>query len=252
MATFRQALSKPFSWFRQQPRSYLLGFLAWNDRHGSYLDEDLEEGMEPLTKAEALAMIRMALDEGEVASLPRKNPKKKTRKRNPADEGMLMGQLVSVEVKTPKGKKTIRFSGKYLGYLPKGKHLCIMKKTSKKAGKNVSFGVNSLHNRFHNCGPSKVTVFEWPDIVGRRTDVGRIVALTYKIPAGLRSPEKNKYLWHHEFGDHGERGHGPVSSRGAGNYPTKFMPMLQRDQAGNYYIKRMPGNKFYVTDWLYW
>jgi hypothetical protein len=30
------------------------------------------------------------------------------------------------------------------------------------------------------------------------------------------------------------------------------MPLLQQDRAGNLYIKRVPGNKFYVTSWIYW
>lgn len=340
MATsFREASDKPISWFRNQSRKYLLGFLAWNDRHGAYRDEDLEEGMEPLTKAEALDLVKMALEEGEVAAVYRdgrrnphnrrigtrrsftqqhgyivyalldgqatyrywhpvkekwmrdytpamqmgevqakamknrfrslgilayldryfpqhQNPKKrKARKSNPTRsnpqyEGMLMGRLVSLEVLVNGSRKTIRPSGRFLGYLPGNKTLCVLKKTSKAAPDSVASRVDKLHRRFHNCGPTKVTMWEWPDKKGRLKDVGRIVALTYSIPQGLRSPDKAKYLWHHEFGDHGERGHGPV--RGSGNYPQKYMPTLQEDRAGNLYIKRMPGNKFYVTDWLYW
>lgn len=179
-----------------------------------------------------------------------KKTSKGTAKRNPSStEGMLMGSLTEIEVEVDGRKKAIRPRSKLLGYLPKGKQLVIMKRTGRKAT-GVGFGVRRLHKKFHNCPNEKAEVFEWPDPVGRRHNVGRIVSLTYSIPKGLRSPEKKRYRWHHEFGDHGERGHGPV--RGSGNYPKKYMPMLQEDEAGNLYIKRMPGNKYYVTDWLYW
>ena len=248
--TFRQALNKPLSWWRKQSRSYILQFLAWNDRHGSYLDEDLEEGMEPLTKPEALGLVQMVQEEGAVASVKRNRKKKKTKSRkNPPSEGMLMGNLVSIEVRVNGRKKTIRPRGKYLGYLPRTKTLCIMHNPRSNPG-SLSSSVNNLHRKFHNAGPTKVTMFTWPDPVGRKQNIGRIVAITYKIPKGMKSPDKKRYLWHHEFGDHGERGHGPVED--SGNYPEKLMPMLQVDSKGNFFIKRMPGNKFYVTDWLYW
>lgn len=170
-------------------------------------------------------------------------------KKNPPTEGMLMGRLVSLEVMINGRKKTIKPKGKYLGYLPRSRTLCVMQNPKTNPG-NLSGSVTKLHKQFHNAGPTKATRFTWPDPVGRKTDVGRIVALTYAIPKGLESPDKKNYLWHHEFGDHGERGHGPV--RSSGHYPVSLMPMLQKDSRGNLFIKRMKGNKFYVTDWLYW
>jgi hypothetical protein len=187
----------------------------------------------------------------EKANVPKAHRARKTRMSNPGREsqGILLGRLVSLEVVTPSGIKQHAAKGKHLGYLPGSKTLCVMINPRRSTGP-ISSKIASLHKKFHNAAPSKASVYEWPDPKGGMRTIGRISALTYAIPPGLRSPEKNKYLWHHEFGDHGERGHGPV--RDSGNYPQKYMPLLQIDSAGNLYIKRMPGNKFYVTDWLYW
>jgi len=183
-----------------------------------------------------------------------KNPSRRGRKtktkKNPPAEGMLMGRLASLEVRINGRKQTIKPKGKYLGYLPWSSTLCIMHGPKSMNLDGLSGSVTKLHKQFHNIGPTKATRFTWPDPVGRKTDVGRIVALTYSIPDGLQSPDKKNYLWHHEFGDHGERGHGPVGE--SGRYPESLMPMLQKDSRGNLFIKRMKGNKFYVTDWLYW
>lgn len=179
----------------------------------------------------------------------KKNPSPRTK---PSSEGMILGALQELEVRIQGegGKITkIKPKGRCIGWLQKGKHLCVLKKTGKRAGK-LSSSTISAHKRFHNANPSKAEVYEWPDVEGKLQPVGRIVSLTYRIPPGLKSPEKNKYLWKHEFGDHGERGHGTV--RGSGNYPESLMPMLLIDEKGDLYIKRMPGNKYYVTDWLYW
>lgn len=73
-------------------------------------------------------------------------------------------------------------------------------------------------------------------------NVGLLKSLVYYVPSKIRSPGKNKYLWHHAFGDTGHKG--------GDSYPIKVMPMLQRDSAGNLFIKRRPGNIFRVDNWL--
>lgn len=176
-------------------------------------------------------------------------------KTNPAagkgPEGVLLGKLVELEVRQGNRIGKVKGGSLFVGWIPSRKALCLIKKTKQPRSSNPVSGTTlAAHKRFHNAPAQKASVFEWPDAVGARTDVGRIVSLTYRIPKGMKSPEKNRYLWKHEFGDHGERGHGPV--RGRGNYPTTLMPMLQKDAKGNLFIKRLPGNKFYVTDWLYW
>lgn len=166
-------------------------------------------------------------------------------------QGILLGHLVSMEVRQGARTGTVRGGALYVGWIPSSKTLCLIRKTRQATTRNpISRGVLSLHRRFHNADAQRATTFEWPDPVGKKRPLGRIVALTYKIPKGMKSPQKGRYLWKHEFGDHGERGHGPV--RGSGHYPEKLMPLLQVDQAGNMFIKRMPGNRYYVTDWLYW
>lgn len=173
-------------------------------------------------------------------------------KRLPRHQGVLLGRLAELQVATGTGKsKTICPRGLYLGYMPHTKGLCLMRKTDIKVTSPLSSYVRNRHKRFHGVPATKATVFEWPDREGRLRDVGRIISLTYVIPAGLRSPDKKRYRWRHAFGDHGEHGRGLAGGR-AKRYPARYQPMLQVDEAGNWYIKRMPGNKFYVTDWLYW
>lgn len=203
------------------------------------------------TQAEMLEMVEdLAMDN------PRRRRSTKCKatckaKRNPSGKsGVILGTLDFLEVLRPNGNVTkVGAKGRLLGWLPGSKTLCIL--NSKRLAKaEVSSGIAGVHKRFHKVQPTGAHVFEWPDPQGRKVDIGRIVALQYSIPSWLKSPGKAQYKWHHEFGDHGERGHGPTGERG--NYPVSLMPMLQEDQAGNLYIKRMPGNKFYVTDWLYW
>ena len=53
----REALSR-------HTREYLIDMLAWNDRNGVYTDRDSEiEGVKPLTKAEAIALIVQCVDD---------------------------------------------------------------------------------------------------------------------------------------------------------------------------------------------
>jgi hypothetical protein len=168
-----------------------------------------------------------------------------------------MGRLRALRVRANGRERTIRPSGSFLGWLPAGRKLVVVKKAKgQKVLTNVRMPastvgkIQGVHRKFHGVSPQKFNTYVWPDAVGKLTPVGLIVSLIYDIPPGLRSPGKVRYQWNHEFGDHGERGHGRVS--GQGNYPEKLMPLLVKDQKGNLFIKRRPGNKFYVTDWLYW
>lgn len=165
--------------------------------------------------------------------------------------GVLMGNLTEIVVRKNGRDRVIKPKKCLIGWIPKGKHVAVLKKAKNppRAG-GVSNAVKKIHKKFHKTKSNKTEMYEWPDAVGKKVNVGRIVSLTYVVPKSLRSPGKNGFRWHHEFGDHGERGHDNVDE--SGNYPQKYMPMLQKDSKGNYYIKRMPGNKYYVTDWLYW
>lgn len=233
--------------WRKVSRKDILSFLQWNDPNGRYTDKaSREEGLEPLTKEEALEYLQGVLAEGASSGSVSQNPQPKAGR-----QGMLLGKIQSIEVEIGDEVATITPKAQYLGCLNKGKTLCVLHKSKRKdRPTKLNASVEALHRQFHNSDPTRLTYWEWPDPKGKLTNVGLIQALTYSIPSWLRSPDKKKYLWHHEFGDHGERGHGPV--RGSGHYPDTYKPLLQIDEAGNLFIKRRKGNKFYVTDWLYW
>jgi hypothetical protein len=154
-------------------------------------------------------------------------------------------------VRLPGGQeRKIQVKGKRIGWIPSSRTLAILKGNPVSTSSATLPSVDRLHKQFHRTSPSKSARYEWPDPVGSKRDIGRLVSLTYTIPKDLKSPGKSTYRWIHEFGDHGERGHG--SAHRKGNYPERFMPMLQKDSKGNLYIKRMPGNRYYVKDWLYY
>jgi len=177
------------------------------------------------------------------------NPRKRARSNPASTEGVLLGSLKELVVRADGEDVTIRPKKSLLGYLPEGKRLVVLKSGRRGRG-DLSQQASKLHTNFHNTKPSRADRFEWPDPVGRRRDVGLIVSLLYTIPPWLESPEKRRYQWNHEFGDRGERGHG--YARESGNYPERYMPMLQVDEKGNLFIRRRKGNRFYVKDWLYW
>lgn len=99
------------------------------------------------------------------------------------------------------------------------------------------------HKKFHAANPQgKPFLASMPDRGPTVKNVGLLKSLVYYVPSKIRSPGKNKYLWHHAFGDTGHKG--------GDSYPTSVMPMLQSDSAGNLFIKRRPGNIFRVDNWL--
>lgn len=166
-------------------------------------------------------------------------------------QGVLMGNLTELVVRKPNGREiTIKPRGRRIGWVPSRRDLIIVKAKPGGVARNPPGSIAGIHKKFHNVAPQKFRHYEWPDPVGGKNPVGLIVSLTYTIPDDLKSPEKKQYRWCHEFGDHGERGHGTMRSRG--NYPERLMPLLLKDHAGNLYIKRRKGNKYYVSDWLYW
>jgi hypothetical protein len=106
----------------------------------------------------------------------------------------------------------------------------------------------ALHGRFHAAPPRSARSIEIPSRAGAHP-VGLLVSLTYVVPNDINSPQKNSYNWLHWFGDHGERGHGEATDTPV--YPERYMPMLMQ-KGGDWFIKRRAGNKYVVTDWLYW
>lgn len=154
-----------------------------------------------------------------------------------------IGRLVNVEIYDPKTKKTTKrsFRGKWLATSAHGRDLLICKVTGKSNAK-VNAAVRERHKKFHATEPKGTMAGDLPSPVGRLKQVGLLKALTYTVPQiKIRSPEKNPYHWHHNFGDTGHRG---------GSYPSKYFPALLQDDRGNLFIRRRKGNIFKTTDWI--
>lgn len=157
-----------------------------------------------------------------------------------------LGTLYELVVRTPSGDKRIRPKGKWLAWDISSRNLVV---GTRRAGRGeLSPAVRALHRKFHNAESRSTTMIEFPDGSPRGTS-GLLVSLTYRVPRGLKSPQKNPYTWIHKFGDHGESGHGAF--REGKEYPEKVMPLLVTD-GKSIWIKRRKGNRYYVTDWLYW
>ena len=161
--------------------------------------------------------------------------------RMPAFIGL--GKLTSLEVLNPQtGRATMRKCGaKWLAWDPSHKRFVICNARGRATG-TLPPNITKAHRRFHNAAARSAVTVEFPEPVGAMTQIGLVRALTYSVPKTVKSPEKNRYLWHHAFGDTGHAG--------GDHYPQKVMPALMRDAKGNLFIKRRPGNIFTVDTWL--
>ncbi len=155
---------------------------------------------------------------------------------------LCVGQLRQLEIYDPRTGRSGVFSpkGKWLAWDGKQFQICNVKG---QVNASLPSKLVAKHRKFHNANPvGKPFLASMPDRGPTIKNVGLLKSLVYYVPSKIRSPGKNKYLWHHAFGDTGHRG--------GDSYPTKVMPMLQRDSAGNLFIKRRPGNIFRVDNWL--
>ena len=153
-----------------------------------------------------------------------------------------VGQLVKLEVKTSRGKRTLSLRQRYLGWDTgrKAFHICTIKGRQNPAAPSA---VAAAHRRFHGAPPKGAFVAEVPQFNPRAKAefVGLVQSLVYTVPDEVRSPEKNRIAWHHAFGDTGHKG--------GSHYPDKVMPALYR-QNGHLFIVRRKGNIFNVDNWL--
>lgn len=161
-------------------------------------------------------------------------------------EGVILGRLQELKLEDGRSLGSTDLRGCYLAWVPSRKDLVIVHRKLKKTGK-ISEKTADAHREFHAANPSRVSCFDWSPPKGVRV-IGRLQSLIYDIPKEMRSPEKKKFRWDHAFGDHGERGHGP--SRGVKKYSRSLMPKLCEDRNGDLFIVRVPGNKYYVRDWI--
>jgi len=169
----------------------------------------------------------------------------------------MLGDLVELVVVTPSGDRalsTSKLRGKYLAWLPTKRNFAIVVKTSKAVRGTLTAKDREVFRKFHKGDPKRAAPYEWPDKIGNLVKIGRLKSLTYVVPESIQSPQKRVpgqiTRWVHEFGDHGERGHGEHDA--SGGYPIRLMPILAKDRRGNLFILRQPGNKYDVTEWIYW
>ncbi len=170
------------------------------------------------------------------------------RRRNPVPASapsralLCIGQLRDLELYDPHTNRTahIKPKGKWLAWDGKQFQICNVRG---QVNATLPSSVVAKHRKFHAANPQgKPFLASMPDRGPTVRDVGLLKSLVYYVPSKIRSPGKNKYLWHHAFGDTGHKG--------GDSYPIKVMPMLQRDSAGNLFIKRRAGNIFRVDNWL--
>lgn len=185
--------------------------------------------------------------------LGRRTRQRKSGKRRirggPGDGAILLGFLSELVLLDGRKLGGSQLKGMYLAWLPRTNNFAAVYKVNRQPGRVTQEAIDR-HRKFHGAAPRKLATFEWPDRVGQVHEIGLLKSLTYIIPPDVESPEKANTQWYHLFGDHGELGHGPV--RGEKKYPTRFMPMMCEDDAGNLTIKRRPGNNYRVTDWIFW
>lgn len=166
--------------------------------------------------------------------------------------GVLLGHLAELMVDV-RGRtlsaNPARLKGLFLAWMPGDKALAVVRKKNARPG-TVSAAARRIHRMFHDAAPQKATAFDRPRKDGTAKKVGLIRSLTYTIPRGLHSPVKSKAIWIHKFGDHGEEGHGTV--RGEKEYSDALKPYLLENSKGELFIQRRPGNKYDVTQWIFW
>ena len=164
--------------------------------------------------------------------------------------GVMLGNLTELVLADGSVASHQSLKGLYLAWMPHQNELAIVKK---KAGKPapVSRESKAIFKKFHQSNSRRAATYEWPIMSGRKTLEGLIRSLTYVVPQTIKSPGKHGARWVHAFGDHGESGHGPVTEREK-KYPERLMPALYSDAKGNLIIKRRSGNKYKVTEWIYW
>lgn len=149
-----------------------------------------------------------------------------------------IGRLVSLEVLGDDGRvRVLPMRGRWLAW--DGRRFHIVERRAKRSAA-LPARTKAMHRRFHRADPRGAYEVVSPDPVNPLRQVGLLKALTYDS-SDIDSPSKQKYHWHHAFGDTGHKG---------GSYPTRVMPALKADAKGNLFIVRRPGNIFRVDEWL--
>lgn len=189
--------------------------------------------------------------EAEYRQAGTQNPRRRATSKRVGNSGMYIGKLDDLVVEGSGGHgRKVNTKGLHLAWIPSRNNFAIVKPSRAKPGQ-IDQSTRDVHAKFHAAAPSKAVAYNWPDQVGSLREVGLIRSLTYVVPTSVRSPTKHGCRWVHAFGDHGEEGHGPMRG-GVKVYPDTLKPMLLADEAGNLFVRRRPGNKYTVTDWIFW
>lgn len=160
-----------------------------------------------------------------------------------------MGTLYNMVYRDERGDHILRPRGRWLAWHPKARAILLCEKRRGR-GSRLSSDVKRIHRRFHDSPTRSSILTEWPQPQGPVKAFGLLRELTYKVPKGILSPQKNPYLWRHQFGDYGQFSHLPPDTDF--NCPLRFTPYIAKDSVGNLYIIRRPGNKYYLGKWLMW
>lgn len=167
--------------------------------------------------------------------------------------GVLLGRLSELVVEDSQGllrPTPAALKGLYVAWFPSGDDLGIVRLRGGRPGP-LSVQVRNIHTRFHQAPPRSAVTFDRPT-QGPWKRVGLLRTLSYIVPEHIVSPGKKGANWVHHFGDHGERGHGPMTEDGDPGYSDSLKPMLLENAKGEMRIQRRPGNKYDVTEWIYW
>lgn len=177
------------------------------------------------------------------------NPRARRTGARSGASGVYLGTLDELVVEVGSRTRKVNTRGLHLAWVPSTRNFALVRPSRAKPG-SLDDATVDIHKQFHNGAPSKCVAFDWPERSGELQQVGLIRSLTYIVPPKVKSPQKQGVRWVHQFGDHGEEGHGKF--RGEKRYADSLKPMLCQDARGNLFIKRRPGNKYTVTSWIYW
>ncbi len=161
-----------------------------------------------------------------------------------------LGHLVDLIVRDAQGQR-LRLTPhgeRWLAWKPDTHDLVILR-PGRGVGTVAKRGDARCHRTFHGAAPKQARPMEWPAPRGNLRALGLIESVTYTA-GGIRSPSKKSHHWIHQFGDRGERGHGPATAQETSQFDDRLFPRLDVDPMGNLFVVRRNGNRYLVRDWI--
>ena len=169
---------------------------------------------------------------------------------NPARSVIGLGRLLALIVRQPDGRR-VRIAPqdeRWLAWRAAARELLVLRPGR---GPEVAPAPSARrgHAYFHGAPPAGARPMVAPTRGAGVRALGLLESLTYTA-AGIASPTKRDHHWIHQFGDRGERGHGRTRADAASPYPERAMPLVEVNAAGDLFIRRRPGNRYTVRDWV--